>query len=130
MYEQVVFLGNMAGVRVIDEVKALMSPVSNPSGYRDCWDLPSMIKTIASQMSATLRTPPWRTVTGSSGGLYPLYISADDPYVVYAAVTRQPPPNVMYVLHVGLRRYRRAAEFSVDVRAEIDRRLKVQGWLP
>lgn len=129
MMAKVTFL-RVAGFRVIDEVLTLMDADTNPGSFEECRDLPEMIKDIAARLPATMKTEPWRHVTGSSGGLYPVYISETEPFIVYAAVKRNPQPDELLVMHVGLRNGRRSAVFFQDVRAEIDRRITRQGWLP
>jgi hypothetical protein len=125
MSEKVTFL-KAESFRVIDEVIALMDP-NNP--VTACGDLPDMIIEMADNLEATLKTDPWRQVTGSSGGLYPIYVSDSEPYVVYA-VAKRPNGAHMYVMHVGLRNGLRTAMFFKALSAEIDQRLALKGWLP
>jgi hypothetical protein len=126
MTTKVVFL-RVAGFRVIDEVIALMHP-DNP--VLECRELPAMIKSLAGELPARTKEPPWREVIGSSGGLYRVYVSETEPFIVYAVIKRDDVPGEMFVLHVGLRGSQRQALFYRALRAEIDRRLKFQGWLP
>jgi hypothetical protein len=112
-------------VNAIEEVVALMTLDFEAYG-----DLPQTIAHLAESLPATLASAPWRTVTGSSGGLYPLYVSETEPFVVYAAIRRNPEPDEVFVLHVGLRGNRRPAVFYQDLETEIDRRIALPGWLP
>lgn len=124
-----IILLKVGGFRVIDEVMALMDPDTNPASYKQCGDLPEMLEGLATRLPQTLETEPWKHVTGSSGADYPIYISPGDPFVVYTGVRRHPEPDEMLVMHVGLRGGRSSFLFYRAVHAEIDRRLKLQGWL-
>lgn len=130
MTAAVTFL-KVEGFRVIDEVVALMDPRNPVTASRD---LPATITGLAGKLAETMKEPPWREVTGSSGAVYPVYISDTEPYVVYAAMNRAAKPNVyephMFVMHVGLRNGLRSAMFFREVSREIDRRIALKGWLP
>jgi hypothetical protein len=117
------------GFRVRDEVLALMDPDNNPGGYEQCREILTTLRQIRAEMPATLKTSPWRTATGSSGGLYPIYVSETDPYVVYAAIQREGAPHEMRVMQVGMRGTRRNAVFYREIGPEINRRIAMQGWL-
>ncbi len=126
---EITFL-TVPGFCVRDEVLALMDPDNNPNGYEQCREILTMMRQIFAQMPTTLETEPFRTATGSSGGLYPVYVSDTDPYVVYAAIQRERAPHEMRVMQVGMRGARRNAVFYLEIGPEIDRRIAMQGWLP
>jgi len=116
--------------RVRDEVLALMDPDNNPAGYEECRGILTLLRQLFADLPETLQTEPFHTATGSSGGLYPIFVSQTDPYVVYAAIQRQNAPPEMRVMQVGMRSTRRASEFYREIRPELNRRIAMQGWLP
>jgi hypothetical protein len=117
------------GFRVRDEVLALMDPDNNPGGFEQCREILTMLRELLAQMPSTLKTEPYRMATGSSGGLYPIYVSETDPYVVYAAMQRESAPNEMLVLRVGMRGTSRNAVFYRELGPEVEHRIAMQGWL-
>ena len=130
MEERIKFLDHgVGGVRVIEEVLALMNPDINPGSYKECRELYPMIRALEKKLVATMRTDPWLEASGPSGGRYRIYISDEDPFVVYAAVRRQSTSYCMYVIYVGLRKSRNDALFYSEVSAEVIRRVRLQGWV-